>query len=190
MFIFSPGDTTLFRQQGTVVSYIATQHFSPSFTPGVYITNGILIPTNDSYGSAIPFFSPVQRPSEDFILSEDGKNIYRVIGYFTAKSPAFNWDGEAVTDTARIEELSGNLIRIVTLYECENHIAAPNGPDTSGLKLGIAQISLRSKNALGQKTTFVWENTQYSSQVPALSYATGGKEVFEPVSYGNGTLAL
>jgi hypothetical protein len=190
MFVFSPGDMTLFRQQGTVVSYMATQHFSPSFTPGVYVNGGILIPTNEAYGTAIPFFSSVQRPSEDFILSEDGKNIYRVTSYFTARSPVFNWDGEEVTDTARIEELSGNLIRIVTRYDCEERIAAPNGPDTSGLKLGVAQITLRSKNALGQKTVFVWENTQFSTQVPALSYATGGKEVFDPVSYGNGTLAL
>ena len=191
MFVFAPGDTTLFRQQGTVVSYLATQHFTPQFTPGVYIASGILIPTEGANTAAIPFFvSTNTRPDEDFVLSEDGKNIYRVTRFFTAKSPAYNWDGQEVTDTARIEELSGNLLRIVTRYECEEQIKAPNGPDTSGIKLGIAQITLRSKNALGTQTKFVWEDTQFNSQVPALSYATGGKEVFSPVSYGDGTLAL
>ena len=191
MFVFAPGDTTLFRQESTVVAYMATAHFTPLFTPGVYIASGVLIPTAGANAAAIPFFeSSNVRPHEDFVLSEDGKNIYRVTRFFTAKSPAYNWDGQEVTDTARIEELSGNLLRIVTRYDCEERIKAPNGPDTSGLKLGVAQITLRSKNALGTRSTFVWENTQFFSEVPALSYATGGKEVFSPVSYGDGTLAL
>lgn len=191
MFIFSPGDTTLFRQQNTVISFLATRHFTPIFTPSVYIDCGILIPTVEDASNAIPFFSSTEiRDLEDVVLSEDGKNMYRAMRYFTASSPAFNWDGQEVTDTARIEELSGNLLRIVSLYECEEQIRSPNGPDTSGLKLGVAQISLRAKNALGADTTFVWENTNFSSQVPELSFATGGKEAFKPVSYGIGTLAL
>lgn len=191
MFVFSPGDSTLFRQQSTVVSYVATQHFTPIFTPGVYIAAGILVPSNGSNYSAIPFYTSTNlRRHEDIVLSEDGKNMYRTTRYFTAKSPAFNWDGEEVTDTARIEELSGNLLRIVTRYDCEEQINSPNGPDTSGIKLGIAQITLRAKNALGAQNTFIWENTNFANEVPALSYATGGKEVFKPVSYGDGTLAL
>ena len=191
MFVFSPGDTTLFRQQSTVVSYVATQHFTPLFTPGVYIAAGVLVPSNGENSSAIPFFTPANtRRNEDLILSEDGKNIYRTIRYFTATSPVFNWDGEDVVDTARIEELSGNVLRIVTLYECEQQIRSPNGPDTSGVKLGIAQITLRAKNALGAQNVFVWENTDFSNVVPALSYSSGGKKVFQPVSYGSGTLAL
>ena len=191
MFVFAPGDTTLFRQESTVVAYMATAHFTPLFTPGVYIASGVLIPTAGANSAAIPFFeSSNVRPHEDFVLSEDGKNIYRVIRFFTAKSPAYNWDGQEVIDTARIEELSGNLLRIVTRYDCEERIKAPNGPDTSGLKLGITNIILRAKSSVGTSSTFVWEGTQFASQVPALSYATGGKEVFKPVSYGDGTLAL
>jgi hypothetical protein len=191
MFVFSPGDTTLFRQQGTVIAYVATQHFTPLFTPGVYIAAGVLVPTQGSNFAAIPFFTGTNdRQHEDIVLSENGKNLYRVTRFFTATSPAFNWDGEEVTDTARIEELSGNLLRIVTRYDCEQQIKAPNGPDTSGIKLGAAQITLRAKDALGARNVFVWENTDYSNEVPALSYATGGKEVFQPVSYGSGTLAL
>jgi hypothetical protein len=191
MFVFAPGDTTLFRQQNTIISYVATKHFSPLFTPAVYISAGILAPTEVSNQAAIPFFASTGlRSFEDIVLSENGKNMYRAIRYFTAKSPAYNWDGQEVTDTARIEELSGNLLRIVNLYQCEEKIKAPNGPDTSGIKLGIIQLSLRSKNAIGAESVFVWENTDYASEVPALSYATGGKEVFNPVSYGDGTLAL
>jgi len=191
MFVFSPGDTTLFRQQNTIISFVSTGHFTPIFTPSVYIDNGILIPTNENTSNAIPFFASTDaRDLEDLILSEDGKNLYRAMRYFTAASPAFNWDGQEVVDTARIEELSRNLLRVVSLYECEEQIQSPTGPDTSGLKLGVAQISLRAKNALGANSVFIWENTDSASQVPQLSYATGGKEVFEPVSYGKGTLAL
>jgi hypothetical protein len=191
MFVFAPGDTTLFRQQNTVLSYVATKHFSPLFTPAVYINAGILVPTEVSNQTAIPFFASTGlRNFEELVLSENGKNMFRVTKFFTAKSPAYNWDGQEVVDTARIEELSGSLLRVVSLYKCEEQIKAPNGPDTSGIKLGIAQFFLRSKNALGAESVFVWENTDYASEVPALSYATGGKEVFNPVFYGDGTLAL
>jgi hypothetical protein len=191
MFTFSPGDTTLFREGGTVVSYMATQHFTPTFTPGIYIRAGILIPGPVSNVASIPFYKSTDRVIiEDLVVSENGKNLYRVTKFFTALSPVYNWDGQEVPATARIEELTGNLIRIVKRYLCEENIQAPNGPDTSGVKLGIAQINLIAKNGKGEQTLFVWENTDYTTQVPQLSYATGSKEVFEPVSYGNGTLAL
>jgi hypothetical protein len=79
---------------------------------------------------------------------------------------------------------------VVSRYECEENIQPANGNDTSAIKLGVAQISLRPKNGLGTESMFIWENTNFASQVPALSFATGGKEVFDPVSYGSGTLAL
>jgi hypothetical protein len=191
MFVFSPGDTTLFREGNFVVSYMATRHFTPIFTPGVYISAGILVKSEGESQAAVPFFaSTSDRYLEDIVVSEDGRNLYRVTRYFTAISPVVNWDAEEVIDTARIEELSGNLIRIVSRYDCEEQIKAPNGPDTSGIKLGVANITLRPKNALGSASVFIWENTAFFSEVPALSYATGGKEVFKPISYGDGTLAL
>jgi hypothetical protein len=141
--------------------------------------------------NSIPFFDPSGlRPAEDFVISEDGKNIYRTIKYFNAEPSAFNWDGAEVNNTARLEELSGNLLRVVSVYSCEETILAPNGPATSGIKLGVAQIKLRSKSSDAAVSEFVWENTNYSSQDPQLSYSTGSKEVFEPINYGDGTLAL
>jgi len=191
MFVFSPGDTTLFRESGSVVSYLTTRHFSPVFTPGVYIRAGVLVPSELSGRQSIPFFSATgERPVEDIVISEDGKNVYRTMRYFTASSPVYNWDGEKVTATARLEELSGNLLRVVNKYSCEEQIKAPNGPDTSGIKLGIAQISLTQANLRGNTSTFVWENTDYTTQVPQLSFATASKEALQPVSYGQGTLAL
>jgi hypothetical protein len=191
MFTFTPGDVTLFRQQSSIVAYAATQHFTPLFTPSVYLNAGILVPIEGGNATTIPFFASTDiRPHEDFVLSEDGKNIYRVMQYFTAKSPVYNWDGDETVDTARLEELSGNLLRVVSRYECEENIQPANGNDTSAIKLGVAQISLRPKNGLGTESMFIWENTNFASQVPALSFATGGKEVFDPVSYGSGTLAL
>lgn len=190
MFVFSPGDVTLFRQQNEVISYVSTAHFTPAFTPGVYIENGVLIPGGFVNNNAIPFFPTAPLPVEDFVIAEDGKNVYRVTRYFNASKTVFNWDGVQVDNTARLEELSGNLLRIVTRYVCEENIQAPNGPSTSGVKLGVAQITLRSKSALKSVTEYIWENTNFASQVPSLSYATGAKEVFAPVDYGNGTLAL
>lgn len=191
MFVFSPGDRTLFRQQNTVVSYVATQHFTPVFSPGVYIESGVLAPTDNLGGGAIPFYDLTDsRLTENIVISEDGKNLYRVIQYFTALSPVYNWDGSQVVDTARLEELSGNLLRVVNRYQCEEAIRSSSGPDTSGLKLGVAQINLRAKDSTLVKSTFVWENTNSSSESPALSYSSGGKEAFTPISYGIGTLAL
>jgi hypothetical protein len=191
MFVFSPGDATLFRQQGTIRSFVATKHFTPVFAPSVYIQSRVLIETNNVTTDAVPFFSVVEeRPLENLILAENGKNFYRVMKFFTARSPVFNWDGQEVTDTARLEELNGNLLRIVNKYTCEENILAPNGPATSGNKLGVFGITFRAKNAYGTATEYIWENTQFFSEVPQLSYATSGKEVFQPVSYGDGTLAL
>ena len=191
MFVFSPGDTTLFRQQGSVLSFMATKHFTPIFTPPVYISAGILVPTKNVSSAAIPFISASERrPTENILLAEDGKNLYRAMRYFTATSPVYNWDGEEVVPDARLEELSGNILRIVTKYTCEQHILSPNGPETSGNKLGGCQITFRAKNAYGATTKFMWENTQFASQTPQLSFATDAKEVFPLTSYGDGTLAL
>ena len=159
MFVFSPGDTTLFRESGSVISYVATRHFTPVFTPSVYIRSGVLVPTQMSNQESIPFFAATGlRQTEDIVISEDGKNLYRVLQYFTAISPVFNWDGLEVPDTARLEELSGNLLRVVTKYVCEEQIKAPSGPDTSGIKLGVAKIALTQKSSNRETTVFVWEN--------------------------------
>jgi hypothetical protein len=191
MFIFSPGDVTLFREGNNIVSYLTTKHFTPAFMPSVYIANGVLIPGGFVTTNAIPFFSTEGlRPAEDFVISEDGKNIYRTTRYFNAEQLVFNWDGFEVPNTARIEELSGNLLRVVNKYVCEENVAAPNGPATSGTKLGIAQLSFRSKSSDLVVTEFIWENTNFFSQVPQLSYATASKEIFAPINYGDGTLAL
>jgi len=191
MFTFSPGDVTLFRENNTVVSYVATKHFSPSFAPGVYIANGVLVPGGFVSNNAIPFYETGDlRLKENFIISEDGKNVYRVMRFFNAEPIVSNWDGLPSPNTARIEELSGNLLRVVVEYLCEESIIAPNGPATSGTKLGIAEIVLRSKSSNLVVTKFIWENTTTFSETPELSYATGAKEIFPPVSYGDGTLAL
>jgi hypothetical protein len=191
MFVFSPGDTTLFRQQGEIPSFLVTKHFTPIFTPPVYISAGVMVPTKNITSDAIPYLSASNdRLLENIVLSEDGKNLYRVMRYFTARSPVYNWDGEEVIDTARLEELGGNLLRIVNKYTCEESILAPSGSDTSGNKLGVFQVFFKAKNSYGSTTKFVWENTQVFSEVPQLSYATDAKEVFQPVSYGDGTLAL
>ena len=191
MFVFTPGDTTLFRAQDTVVAYAATQHFTPIFSPQVYIAAGVLVESDGVNQSAIPFYDPMGlRRNEDVIVSEDGHNFYRVMRYFTPSPTIYNWDGIETVNTTRLEELNRNLLRVVNLYTCEQPILAPQGVDVSGTKLGIAQILLTSKINDLESNWFVWENTKAVTEVPQLSYSTGGKQVYQPVSYGKGTLAL
>jgi hypothetical protein len=108
---------------------------------------------------------------------------------------ATNWTGGEVTNTARIEEFEGNLLRYVSKYVCEEEILAQLGRDISAIKLGAAQITLVPKNK-GRLTNsdpnvvFVWENTSSATETPQLSWYTGTTYAYTPPQYGPGTLRL
>ena len=144
----------------------------------------------------VPYFDPAYVTySEDTILSEDGRNLYRVMRAFTPDETVVNWSQTTVTNTARIEEYEGNLLRYVDKYSCEESILSQLGRDISAIKLGIAQITIipknngRSNNSRPQ-AVFVWENTATLSETPQLSWYSGTSYPFTPPSYGNGTLKL
>jgi hypothetical protein len=144
----------------------------------------------------IPYFDPAYVVySEDTVLSEDGRNLYRVMRAFTPSDTLVNWTNTTVGNTARIQEYAGNLLRYVDRYLCEEDILSQLGRDISAIKLGIAQITVIPKNSgrftnSRPKATFVWENTATLTEVPQLSWYSGTTYPYTPPVYGDGTLRL
>ena len=202
MFTFFPGDRTLFRDGLRTRVYAATQPVTPLFGFDVYRQNGVFSSVLDeslydsSSDSYIPYYNPsYTQTAEDTIVSEDGKNIYRVTRAFTPAPNVTNWTGTLGPNSTRYEEYAGNLLRYVTQYKCEEQVLSQSGRETSSIKLGVASITLRTRSSgRGANTafqnTFVWENTATLSENPQLSWFTSSTFPFSPPSYREGTLAL
>jgi len=202
MFRFFKGDRTFFRQGSNVISYTATTNVHPLFEFYIYLENGIFVETekylpgqfeSEDY---VPYFNPSYVDySEDTVLSEDGKNLYRVMRAFTPAETVTNWTNTTVVNTARNEEYAGNLLRYVDQYVCEEDILSQLGRDISAIKLGVAQITIIPKNNgrltnSRQQSVFVWENTSTLTEVPQLSWYSGTPYPYSPPNYGEGTLKL
>ena len=202
MFRFFKGDRTFFRQGTKVISYTATTNVHPLFKFYIYKENGVFVETEtyvtEQFESAnyIPFFNPeYTKYAEDTIVDEDGKNLYRVMQSFTPEETVVNWTNSTVTNTARIEEFEGNLLRYVDKYTCEEDILSQLGRDISAIKLGIASITLIPKGGQGfsnskEEVRFVWENTDTLNEVPQLSWYSGTTYPYAPPVYNDGTLKL
>jgi hypothetical protein len=202
MFTFFRGDRTFFRQGTTVLSYTATTNINPLFEFYIYINNGSFVLTEDGQESEIPitnyipYFNPAYREfAEDTILSEDGRNLYRVMKAFTPSTTVTNWTNTTVINTARIQEYAGNLLRYVEKYTCQEQVLSQLGRDISAIKLGVAQITLipRDKGRFSNSynnSTFVWENTSSATITPQLSWFSGTTYPYNPPDYGEGTLDL
>jgi len=202
MFRFFKGDRTFFRQGSKVLSYTATTNVTPLFEFYVYTANGVFIPTGEFPPSTfeteqyIPYFDPAYTLySEDTILAEDGRNLYRVMKAFSPNLTVVNWTNTTVINTARIEEYEGNLLRYVNKYTCEEDILSQLGRDISAIKLGIAQVTLIPKNKgrftnSQENISFVWENTASVQEVPQLSWYTGTTYSYTPPNYLDGTMKL
>lgn len=202
MFRFFKGDRTFFRQGSKIISYTATTNVHPLFAFYIYLENGIFVKTAEYLPAQfesqqyIPYFDPKYVTySEDTILAEDGRNLYRVMRAFSPNLTVTNWTNTTVTNTARIEEYGGNLLRYVDLFVCEENILSQLGRDISAIKLGIAQITLIPKNKgrfsnSQEKVVYVWENADSFTEVPQLSWYTGTPYAYQPPDYGDGTMRL
>jgi hypothetical protein len=202
MFRFFKGDRTFFRQGSKVISYTATTNVHPLFEFYIYLENGIFVETAQYLPAQfesvdyIPYFDPAYvLYSEDTVLSKDGRNLYRVMKAFTPDATVVNWTNTTVTNTARIEEYEGYLLRYVDQYVCEEAILSQLGRDISAIKLGIGQITLIPKNKgrfanSQEQVKFVWENTSTLAEVPQLSWFSGTTYPYSPPDYGTGTLKL
>jgi hypothetical protein len=202
MFRFFKGDRTFFRQGSQVISYTATTNVHPLFEFYVYLQNGVFVETArylpDQFESQqyIPYFNPAYvNYSENTILAENGRDLYRVMRAFTPNATVVNWTNTTVVNTARIEEYEGNLLRYVDKYTCEESILSQLGRDISAIKLGNAQITLVPKNKgrfsnNQENLVYVWENTSTLAKTPQLSWYAGTTYPYTPPSYGEGTLKL
>jgi len=202
MFTFFKGDRTFFRQGSKVISYTATTNVQPLFEFYIYLQNGVFVetsqylPTEFESTDYIPFFNPAYvQHSEDTVLAEDGRNLYRVMTAFTPTATVVNWTNTTVVNTARFEEYQGNLLRYVDQYVCEESILSQLGRDISAIKLGVAQITVIPKNTgrfsnSDQQAVFVWENTSSATEVPQLSWSSGSLASYSPPDYKDGTLKL
>ena len=211
MFRFFKGDRTFFRQGSQVISYTATTSVHPLFEFYIYLENGIFVETGKFLPAQfesqqyIPYFDPSYTLySEDTVLAEDGRNLYRVMLAFTPPETIVNWTNTTVANSARYEEFvpvdtgregSGNLLRYVDQYVCEEDILSQFGRDISAIKLGIAQITMIPKNSgrfsnSRNNEVFVWENASTLSEVPQLSWYSGTTYPFTPPDYGTGTMKL
>jgi hypothetical protein len=168
----------------------------------IYLENGIFVqdalyqPTQFESSNYIPYFDPAYvKYSEDTVLSEDGRNLYRVMLAFTPEDTIVNWTNTTVINTARIEEFEGNLLRYVDLYTCEEAILSQLGRDISAIKLGVAQITIIPKNKgrftnSREKLVYVWENTATIGETPQLSWYSGTPYTENPPDYSEGTMRL
>jgi hypothetical protein len=202
MFRFFKGDRTFFRQGSQVISYTATTNVHPLFEFYIYLQNGVFVETArylpEQFNTVdyVPYFDPAYVTySEDTVLSEDGKNMYRVMLAFTPEDTVVNWTNTTVVNTARNEEYAGNLLRYVDQYVCEEAILSQLGRDISAIKLGIAQITIIPKNKgrfanSQEQVKFVWENASTLAEVPQLSWYSGTPYPYSPPNYGTGTLKL
>jgi hypothetical protein len=174
----------------------------PLFEFYIYLENGIFektaeyLPAQFESEQYVPYFDPSYVTySEDTVLAEDGRNLYRVMKAFSPNLTVTNWTNTTVTNTARIEEYEGNLLRYVNAYECEKSILSQLGRDISAIKLGVAQITLIPKNKgrfsnSQEKVVYVWENADSLTEVPQLSWYTGTPYAYQPPDYGDGTMRL
>jgi len=202
MFRFFRGDTTFFRQGSTVLSYTATTNVTPLFDFSVYLENGIFVASQEFTEEGfftlpyVPYFNPAYvLYSEDTIASEDSRNFYRVMRAFSPQPTVTDWTNTVVTNTARIQEYAGNLLRYVNVYTCDEQIRSQFGRDISAIKLGIAGITLIPKNEerfsnASTSFSYVWENTATSAETPQLSWFTGTTYLYSPPNYRNGTMSL
>jgi hypothetical protein len=202
MFTFFQGDRTFFRQGSKVISYTAASSVTPLFDFYIYLQNGTFVKTQEylpgqfDYQQYIPYFNPLYSVyAENTVLSADGRNIYRVMRAFTPTPTVTDWTNTTVANTARIQEYTGNLLRYVNAYTCEQDILSQLGKDVSAIKLGIAQVTLVPRNSgqynnSSQQVLFVWENTGTLAETPQLSYYSGSTYPYTPPDYGSGTLNL
>jgi hypothetical protein len=211
MFRFFKGDRTFFRQGSQVISYTATTNVHPLFEFYIYLENGIFVeterflPAQFESQDYVPYFDPSYvLYSEDTVIAEDGRNLYRVMLAFTPPETVVNWTNTTVANTARYEEFvphdtgregSGNLLRYVDQYVCEEDILSQFGRDISAIKLGVAQITMIPKNSgrysnSRNNEVYVWENTATITEVPQLSWYSGTAFPYTPPNYGTGTMKL
>lgn len=196
MFTFFKGDITFFRNGSDVKAYIATSSVTPIFDFEVYHSNKVFIESSvyGSYDASFEYSIPFNNPAyadfaEDIIVDSNGSNFYRVMRAFSPLANVVNTSGLTQANTSRYEEFTGNLLKIVMAYVCEEPILPQFNQETSALKLGNCQITIIPRSST-QRISYLWEASESFAQPPELSWYTGIVTNLSPPDYGQGTLAL
>jgi hypothetical protein len=191
IFRLAPGDVVSFRQESTVKSYRATKHFTPVFAPLVYIRSGDLV--DDGLATANRQWVDPTYEYEDFVyeLANGAYSFYRVIAPTTPDNEELAWNNQIADGTPRLSELKGRLLKVVVGASCSDEIFSRLRDNASAVKLGVTNLTLRSKDSLGESEQYVWEATQYGDEIPTVSFSpTITAWDYKPINYGDGTLAL
>jgi hypothetical protein len=191
MFRVAPDDVVSFRQESTVKSYRSVEHFTPIFEPDVYIKNGTLV-RDEITTSNIQWIDPTYHV-EDIVyeIINGAFSFYRVIAPVTPLEEELVWNSVLTLNTPRIQELKTKFLKIVSSAGCSDKVLSRLRDGASTTKLGVVNVTFKSKDSITSKDQFVWESTQYSTVTPSISYSpTISNWDYLPVDYGNGTLAL
>ena len=87
--------------------------------------------------------------------------------------------------------MKGRLRKIVVKATCSEKIFSRLRDGASTNKLGVANISFKSKDSIVRGNNYVWESARFATETPSISYSpTITTWEYDPVDYGNGTLAL
>jgi len=191
MFRYAPGDIATFRQESTVKSYVATTWFTPMLSPEVYIRNGLMEAT-DIATATVDWVDPTYN-MEDVVFDEinGAFSFYRVIKPTTPDDEILAWNDQVLANTPRMQELVTKFQKVVARADCDGRLLSRLRDQASSIKLGVSNLTFKSKDSVATGNQFVWESTQYRNQIPAVSYSpTISSWEYKPTDYGNGTLGL
>jgi hypothetical protein len=165
--------------------YEVAKNFTPIFEPSVYIEDSqFLVQRNDIAQTTAEFFDRTYN-IESIVYTEDtgGLKFFRTMKPFTAAETTTSFTGSSAANTARLEELNGNLLQIVEESSCEEKVFSRTGDSASLNSLGSCNFKFVPDNGLQFTTQVVIEENGVTSYSPSLKN-------IEPIEYGEGTYAL
>ena len=186
LFRLIEGDVVTLIGGRVTKQYEVTTTFTPIFEAAVYTdpVHSFLVERNDLPQSTADFYDRSYNV-ENILFTEStgGLKFFRTMAPFTAPVQKVDYTGSLATNTARNEELYGNLLQIVERATCDENIYSRTGDSASLNSLGATNFRFIPDNGLQYVTQIVIEEdgtTSYSPSVKNIS----------PVEYGNGTFAL
>ena len=189
MFRFAPGDIVSFRNVSEIRNYEAQSHVTPIMELDPYLSSGVFIQTNLS--ETTKWIDPKYRVEDVIISNVNGsKSFYRTSVSVTPSDEKTVWNDTVVTNSPRVEEALGTMLKVVDFADCLSTIKSRLPNHISALKLGRCLLNLKSKASGSALSEFVWENTDYSELASVLSHSPQTVFNKKPVDYGTGTLSL
>jgi len=186
LFRLIPGDVVSLIGGRVTRQYEVQTTFTPIFEAAVYTdpVHSFLVERNDLPQSTADFYDRSYNV-ENILFTEDtgGLKFFRTMTPFTAPVQKTDFTGSLSVNTARNEELNGNLLQIVVRATCDENIFSRTGDSASLNSLGATNFRFIPDNGLQYVTQIITEedgSTSYSSSVKNIT----------PVEYGNGTFAL